>query len=1146
MNSRKDFRPKVLENNEDSEIIWKHIESDCKKIGIIGNYATGKTSIIKTLKHKHNDELELITLSSAIFNDDKELEYSTNYIELAMIRQLQVILDGSTYISNNLKIRKKIDYKTLKLSIFLMGVFIMIVLNFYFMKKFDILLLSSWHVLLNFAFVCLIIVLGMLLFKIVETYEIRKIDKDGLTLEKYNNIEKILHDNKCVEERIQKGNTDESVEVSIQQHSINDMEYKIISELIIEAYESLCRDEKYLVISIEDLDRHTNTYIFNYLYRLCQLFQNSNKKIVFIFSLQTGTIKGEETKYFDAIIDVIPHYDVIAAADKICNELSDLGYKVKFQHINNLATFIKDYRNALRVINKFQTYYQNTSIIEGLNQDTLFAISLINIIFPDELEIVSKNGEYNESDTQKLLYHITEEMLMANEDLFLEPGFVSAFRRIKENNDFTVSPSLETDIWYKISVEKPELKKLLDYCIESNLLDNNYANIISPLQNNQFATEDIKFINNYNYGNGVLENGETQLTNIQEIYDRYIIQGLLRIRPEFINDSLMIYLFENNKRKEISELVTLYIENNYFKNIIKNQQLNLFDNVSFLEMLGYGSKNALILEIAKLDEAEKAKLFYGKIRNNILDYIIDLKPANSTKLIKELKSTVTYIIQEYLKNISATNVQDDIRLFKLAILYRVEIELLKCHDEWMKKSQIVINEDRITVEETELELDEPIKIKFEVEAIYLFLKGNRIQKSIIFEQLLNDEEHMLNNKQLENRDKRSFIEYLRSKEDINVLQVYKENILKPYDFKLEDLKLFSEKEIVEIFQNEYISADPSDIYEIFDYEDEEGNELYYELFMENVTLRTFQTLLNYEGFDYDKDYFEVSYILENKLVFREDEEHIKYIKEKRNTLNIDEIDEDYEVLTPDNIKLFKFDLKAFIELISENEEVAMKYLENMEAEYTTEYNFEDPLVFQRICELDVEAQHIEKIVELYTPSQPAEILNIKDITTSVLNKLCSLVKVGKYRVDYKQLAPIISDKSSNMDEIKSIVDRAATLVYKNTNVNCIISDCLKISNTDVLEYVMKKINNQFPNFEKYVDFVYENQEEYVSLYDTLVNGPYEERFKFIKDVCDGVENTAYKTIPKHIIESSKAMHLLHLISEGKFRITKKSITNKDV
>jgi hypothetical protein len=154
------------------------------------------------------------------------------------------------------------------------------------------------------------------------------------------------------------------------------------------------------IVVFEDLDRFNDVGIFTKLREINSLVNTSLKsngkdkkrKVVFIYALKDELLVGNDrTKFFDAIVPVIPIVDTSNAFDKALELNKGLG--VSEGLLSDVTLYINDMRLLKNIFNEVYVYKcslgSNISSEEQLNN--LFAMIVYKNLFPEDFSRLHKN-----------------------------------------------------------------------------------------------------------------------------------------------------------------------------------------------------------------------------------------------------------------------------------------------------------------------------------------------------------------------------------------------------------------------------------------------------------------------------------------------------------------------------------------------------------------------------------------------------------------------------------------------------------------------------------------------------------------------------------------------------------------------------------
>lgn len=180
----------------------------------------------------------------------------------------------------------------------------------------------------------------------------------------------------------------------------------------------------YDVVIFEDLDRFNNTNIFNKLREINYLLNNSKdvgKKITFVYAVKDDLFTGvDRTKFFDAIVSVIPVVDGSNVVGKIKEELERYNEnaqsaEIKEQTFFDLAPYITELRQIKAIVSDYECYKKRVN--HHNDYDHLFAMMVFKNCFPKEFSELQNGGEFREfmrkeeADLRRIAREMLEETI---------------------------------------------------------------------------------------------------------------------------------------------------------------------------------------------------------------------------------------------------------------------------------------------------------------------------------------------------------------------------------------------------------------------------------------------------------------------------------------------------------------------------------------------------------------------------------------------------------------------------------------------------------------------------------------------------------------------------------------------------------------
>ena len=159
----------------------------------------------------------------------------------------------------------------------------------------------------------------------------------------------------------------------------------------------------YDVVVFEDLDRFNDTNIFNKLREINYLLNNSKdvgKKVTFVYAVKDDLFTGvDRTKFFDAIVSVIPVVDGSNVVGKIKEELERYTEKAQNKEIKDLtlfdmAPYITEMRQIKAIVSDYKCYKKRVN--HHNDCDHLFAMMVFKNCFPKEFSELQNGGEFRD------------------------------------------------------------------------------------------------------------------------------------------------------------------------------------------------------------------------------------------------------------------------------------------------------------------------------------------------------------------------------------------------------------------------------------------------------------------------------------------------------------------------------------------------------------------------------------------------------------------------------------------------------------------------------------------------------------------------------------------------------------------------------
>ena len=353
-----DYFENALIDKEEKDSKYKN-----KNIAVMGNYGSGKSSVVKTFFNNNNNYKVLnVSLGSYIVNSAKE---NFSDIEFSILQQIIYTvrpekLPYSRY--DRIDIHDNTKKNEIKEHIDIIIEFLLIFYLFYIFNKYNEEIFKNLSN--NFSFLLslsiFLVLLGLLQFPLkkilskfkLNSFKIKFNDKVELCSSKSSSI---LNEN--------------------------------IEELI-----SFFLNTNYDVIVFEDIDRlKEKEKLFNKLKEINQILNNSidSKTIRFIYCVGDDIFEDGEirTKFFDVIIPVIPYFgkgNIIDVFNNKINEAAKLGCKLPNMNdsIKYACNFIYNTREIDDIINEYKIFSTNLPHINNDIKEQLLLLMIYKVLYP--------------------------------------------------------------------------------------------------------------------------------------------------------------------------------------------------------------------------------------------------------------------------------------------------------------------------------------------------------------------------------------------------------------------------------------------------------------------------------------------------------------------------------------------------------------------------------------------------------------------------------------------------------------------------------------------------------------------------------------------------------------------------------------------
>jgi len=378
------FLPKDNLNNQTVEALKFFVEdSKARNIGVIGNFGSGKSSIINSYLTKSKKNYIIVSLASFEETECSDSKTTNQQIEVSILQQLLLKRDKNRFL--NKEFFKNYLVTSLFLA-FIIWVMLLLGLNLYnlYLENikivfndldmiYTILLGFSTFLLLNFIVVCIY-------NKLIEKFYLSSIS--------IKNME---------------------IKIEGQTKTIG----SIISANMKKIIDTFSKRKIELVI-FEDLDRYKDEWIFIKLRELCNVINEADntEEVVFVYSVKDELFSKKvenRMKFFDAIIPIIPSMTSYNSFEVFKTELfteEGSSNMPSDEILKEVSNFIYDRRMATNIYNEYLLYLENLETTNVINFDQLFGFIVYKNMFPEDFtklqenkgafySVIHDNQEYN-------------------------------------------------------------------------------------------------------------------------------------------------------------------------------------------------------------------------------------------------------------------------------------------------------------------------------------------------------------------------------------------------------------------------------------------------------------------------------------------------------------------------------------------------------------------------------------------------------------------------------------------------------------------------------------------------------------------------------------------------------------------------------
>lgn len=380
------FGPAIIKKNEPAYENVEELEQKIKNknilnIALSGPYGSGKSSVVATLVDKirkescffrKNHKFLIVTLANLGEKQNSSEEIAEEEIEKSILQQI-LYKEKATSLKNSQfkRINKNTPWWSnlfwFGFSLFFLSRFVPSIWFFgdLWSKLMEKEFIEDNSLIIKGICICfLLLLISLFIDKKRLSYHLNSLSVKGVTLELEN--QSVLNRN--------------------------------IAELIY-----FFSSTSYDVVVFEDLDRFNDTNIFNKLREINYLLNNSKdvgKKVTFVYAVKDDLFTGvDRTKFFDAIVSVIPVVDGSNVVGKIKEELERYTEKAQNKEIKDLtlfdmAPYITELRQIKAIVSDYECYKKRVNHHD--DYDHLFAMMVFKNCFPKEFSELQNGGEFRD------------------------------------------------------------------------------------------------------------------------------------------------------------------------------------------------------------------------------------------------------------------------------------------------------------------------------------------------------------------------------------------------------------------------------------------------------------------------------------------------------------------------------------------------------------------------------------------------------------------------------------------------------------------------------------------------------------------------------------------------------------------------------
>ena len=305
----------------------------------------------------------------------------------------------------------------------------------------------------------------------------------------------------------------------------------------------------YNVVFIEGLDRLGTLEIFTKLKGLNALLNTSKsigRYIVFIYAVRDDLFTGEErTKFFDYIVPVIPLINSSNSAEKLKEKLGAYAERISDDDLDEIAFFIQDMRMLINIVNEFELYHAELcKEVSSLSLTKLLAMIAYKNYHPDDFAKLQRG----EGKIYKCFDNLKGSLICKLKEAGNEVRSTKLSELLSDEREGFVK-------LVKQEIEQYNLPPLMEVFLRKGYLDEDYYDYLSYFHEGMLTRNDYHILQSMKLG--IPQPPDTKIENLDCFYRRlksYMFESLL-----ILNNSLVDYIVQTNK--PINPIIDLIVSN---------------------------------------------------------------------------------------------------------------------------------------------------------------------------------------------------------------------------------------------------------------------------------------------------------------------------------------------------------------------------------------------------------------------------------------------------------------------------------------------------------------------------------------------------------------------------------------------------------